>query len=297
ETAALGAVVERANRIRRQRTETHCRDVEHAGRIRLLAFGPADADAKIVAVDFGRRQRVVDPFVLRGIQIEFAAERALVLDVFRTLVHERAFGMRKRHMVGVGLNHVLAQHRAEEFEKRADVRGDRKIAPQRALALEHVGDANQTERTADAGEPLPGKAVAPQCQRQCTHHKTQDKSEIALRQHAGSPVPKRTRIARGVYTYTHAQAAASESPSSRATAQTTAATHRTGACTRHAPTRAWARGLAAGARAPHRIRQARAHASPGRRAAVVVANVVGAVAGIRRFSTARRARHFYARGV
>jgi hypothetical protein len=55
EPAELRPLVERADRVSAQRPEAHRRDVEERERVRLLAVGPADDDAKIVTFRRARR--------------------------------------------------------------------------------------------------------------------------------------------------------------------------------------------------------------------------------------------------
>jgi len=90
EAAAARAFVERTDRIRRNRAKAHRRNIEHAGRIRLRALRPADRDAEVMTVDLRRRQRVIDPLVMVGVEIQFRAERTLVEHILRTLIHDRA---------------------------------------------------------------------------------------------------------------------------------------------------------------------------------------------------------------
>lgn len=56
EIAELGAFIERANGVGRERTEAHCRNVEHGAGVRLFAVPAADFDAKIKIIDLHRTQ-------------------------------------------------------------------------------------------------------------------------------------------------------------------------------------------------------------------------------------------------
>ncbi len=78
EPAALSAVVQRANRVRRQRAEAHRRDIEHAGIVRLRRLR-ADANAKIGRWNFARHHRMVDPFVFVAVDIDLRTERPRVV--------------------------------------------------------------------------------------------------------------------------------------------------------------------------------------------------------------------------
>ncbi len=95
EVAASRSFVQCPDRRRRERAETHGRDVEHAGRIGLrpaLAHGQPE----VAGFDVGRRQRMVDPFVVDAVDIVQRAERAGVVDRLRPLVDERALLPRER---------------------------------------------------------------------------------------------------------------------------------------------------------------------------------------------------------
>src|SRR3546814_12924246 len=71
------ASVECADGIRGQCAEAHRRNVEHAGRIRLLAL-VADQHPDIVRIDMYRRHRMVDPPLTLALHTEQGTQRALV---------------------------------------------------------------------------------------------------------------------------------------------------------------------------------------------------------------------------
>jgi hypothetical protein len=56
EIAELGALIERAHRVGRERAEAHCRNVEYRTGVRLLAGAAADLHAEIEIIDLGRTQ-------------------------------------------------------------------------------------------------------------------------------------------------------------------------------------------------------------------------------------------------
>jgi hypothetical protein len=182
EAAAARAFVQRADRVRRERAEAHRRDVEHAGRIRLRALRPADVDAEVVAVDLGWCHRMVDPLVLRGVDIELGAERALVEHVLRALIGNRTLHVRERHLFVVGFDDILAQHRPKVFEERPQMRRYRKVTAQRVPRRGDVDDAEDAEHAADCRNPAPEHAVPRQRRGNDECEQAQGERQEALRQ-------------------------------------------------------------------------------------------------------------------
>jgi len=80
--------------------------------------------------------------------------------------------VRERHFFGIRLDHVLAQHRPEEFEKRADVARDRKIAPQRRMRLHQIDQTQDAEHAADTRKPAPDHPIPEHRERQRAQDKT-----------------------------------------------------------------------------------------------------------------------------
>ena len=190
EVAHLRAGIERADRIARQRSETHRRDVEHARRIRLRAVGP-DHDAEVVRVDLGRTHRVVDPFVIGRIDVDLGAERTRVAGSLRTLVDDRTLQARERVFLGIALDEVLADFRPDRLEKITDVRKHWIVAAHRALALDDVVYADHDQRT--------WKPSTPQVQVLLSHHKpTHEITNIAGCMRRVLHQPRRQEIAHRV---------------------------------------------------------------------------------------------------
>ncbi len=181
ETAATGALVEGADRIGRQRAETHRRDVEHAGRIRLRAVR-ADDDAEVVAVDPGRRQRMVDPLVVHRIDVLQRAERDHVHRVLGATVDQRALLARERRLDGVAFDEVLAHLRADRLQPVAEVGQGRVVATQRGAGLQQVPRAQRHQQRAARHAPPPSLASAwragstPAAAPSCPHTPSSDSS-------------------------------------------------------------------------------------------------------------------------
>ena len=165
EIPALGARVERADGIGRQRAEAHRRDVEHAGRVWLRGFA-ADDDAEIVGFDFDRRQRMVQPFVIDAVHALLAAERDHVVDALRTLVDQSTLLARERDLGGVAFDEVLAHLRADRFQPVAEVGEDRIVAAEGAALLHDVPAAQQRQRAETGDAPPPCGRMQRQQQRQ-----------------------------------------------------------------------------------------------------------------------------------
>ena len=137
EPAALGAEVQRPHGIRRERSETHRRNVEHARRIRLGAL-LAHRDTEVVRLGMRRHQRVVDPFVVRAVHRQLAAEGHHVADVLRALVDERALLARERHLVLIVLDEVLTDLGPERLQAVAEMRGQGIEPAQGRLGLQNI---------------------------------------------------------------------------------------------------------------------------------------------------------------
>ena len=105
---APGAFVERQDGVGGKRAEAHCRDVEDAGGVGLRAAGTADIDAEIMILDVDRRDRMVDPLVVRFVEVELGAEGTLVQRLLRTLVDDRTLRAREGQFLRIGLDEILA---------------------------------------------------------------------------------------------------------------------------------------------------------------------------------------------
>src|SRR6202162_5965546 len=155
EAAELGALVERAHRVRRERAEAHRRNVEHGAGIRLLALVAADHHSGVGVCDVHRAQRMIDPFVAGEIHVLAGAERLAVLDALGALVDQRALRARERHRLVVALQEILADLRPDRLEEEADVRHDRVVAQDRTARLQEIADADRADEPGGAGEQEP----------------------------------------------------------------------------------------------------------------------------------------------
>src|SRR5581483_1523224 len=98
-----------------------------------LLPGAADSDAEAVIGQRRRRDRVVDPFVARRIDVELGAERTRLQRAFRTLINDRALRTRVRQGVGVALDEVLASFGADLCEEKTQM-GEHRIVSANRLA-------------------------------------------------------------------------------------------------------------------------------------------------------------------
>ncbi len=165
EAAAPRPLVERTDRVGRQRAETHRRDVEHTGRIRLCRVG-ADGDAEVVRIHLGGRQRMIDPFVVHAVHVLLAAERHHVHHALGPLVHQRALLARERHLGGVAFDEVLPDLRPHRFQPVAEMRQHRIVAAQGAAGLQQIPGAQQRQCAEQRRRPAPGMPLESQRQRQ-----------------------------------------------------------------------------------------------------------------------------------
>jgi hypothetical protein len=149
EAAELRPLVERADRVGAQRPEAHRRDVEERVRIGLLAVGPADDHAIVMAFRRTRCDRMIDPLVIAGVDVLLGSKRALVELTLGALIGDRAFGTVERRAVGLALEKILADLRADLLEKETDVGEDRIVALEAVIGLNHVPRANGGERDAE----------------------------------------------------------------------------------------------------------------------------------------------------
>src|SRR5690606_9393428 len=95
-------------RVRRQRAETHRRNIEQTGVVWLFAGRPSDADAKVRIGDAHRRCRMGKPGVTGAIDVLDGAKRALVLHAFGALVDKAAILTAERNLIIVALDQILA---------------------------------------------------------------------------------------------------------------------------------------------------------------------------------------------
>src|SRR4029453_11436399 len=97
--------------------EAHRRDVEHGGRIRLLAVRTADGDAELLLGMSLRRDRVMHPLIALAIDVLLGAEWTLVELHLGALIDHRADVARERHAVLLALEEILPHLRADFFEQ------------------------------------------------------------------------------------------------------------------------------------------------------------------------------------
>ena len=153
EAAHLRPTVQCAYRVRRQRPETHCRDVEDRGLIRLLAVRPADGDPEALRVDVLRRRRVAYPFAVAAIDGLDRAEAALVVLALGARIDHRTLVARERQFVFIALEEVLADLGTNVLEHEAQVARDRVIAQDRMMFLTVVAPTENEQSKADQRQP------------------------------------------------------------------------------------------------------------------------------------------------
>src|SRR5579872_80811 len=144
EAALGGAFVECAHGVGAERAETHRGNIEDRDRIRLGAIGTADGNPKMLRIVHRlRRHRMTQPFVTLSVDVELRAERPLVELQLGALIDDRAFVAAERQSVLFAFEEILAQLRADIFEKKTDMGGDRIIAQHRMAGLDEVTKAEE----------------------------------------------------------------------------------------------------------------------------------------------------------
>lgn len=153
EVAELGALVQCANGVGAQRTETHGRDVEHRRRVRLGALRAADNGSKTARVAQGSRaHRMADELETRLIHIDQRAEGFVGALVLGARIDQRTLGPGEGQGVAVGFEQVLADLRANALHQVADVAEDRVIAAHRVGALQQIEQAYEAKDAGDGGD-------------------------------------------------------------------------------------------------------------------------------------------------
>ena len=159
EAAERRALVERADRVGAERAEAHRRNIEDRGRIGLPARRAADRDAELLGLDRPGRDRMAQPFIALGVDVELGAERALVQRHLGALIDDRALRARERQAVGLALEEILPHLRPEFLEQEPQMRRDRIVAQHRMALLDEIVNAErgQPAEKSNAGElePLP----------------------------------------------------------------------------------------------------------------------------------------------
>ena len=125
--------------------------------------------SKVVTVDPGWCDRVIDPLVLRLVNIQLRAERPLVGDTLGALIRKRALCTGEWNRITVRLHEILADFRPDIFEEIPYVTDDRIVAANCTLGLHEVPQPDQRQATEhrSAHKPpqrKPGELKADQCQ-------------------------------------------------------------------------------------------------------------------------------------
>src|SRR6185295_9398793 len=145
EVAHLGAPVQGADGIGRERAEAHGRDVEDRGRIGLAAVDAADRNPKGFACRGFGRDRMVHPFVATGINVVLRTKGAFVEHAFGALIDDGALVAGKWQAFLVVFKEILPQFGSDFFQQEAQVGGDRVVAQDGVLALKEIAEAHQRQ--------------------------------------------------------------------------------------------------------------------------------------------------------
>ena len=88
ETSACGAAAERLDRIARQRTEAHRRNIQQRNVIRLRAIRTAEPHPRIQVVGEARPEGMPQKLVADGADVALGAERLVTLGGLGPFVHQ-----------------------------------------------------------------------------------------------------------------------------------------------------------------------------------------------------------------
>ena len=143
------AIVQRQDRIGRQRAKAHGRDVVDREVIGLRAIGAADGHAEILILDFDRTDRVGEPLIAALIDALFRAKGAFILNVFGALVDDGASIAGKRHLFVVSLKKVLTNFRADHFKEIPHPTEQREVPQNRVFRLDRIQEAQQRQNAQD----------------------------------------------------------------------------------------------------------------------------------------------------
>ena len=112
-TAAGRPRVQRLDRVGRQRPEAHRRNVQQRDLIRLAALGPAQPYTGVQVVGESCPQRVTQELIADRIQVALGSERLIALGAFGPFVDHVAGLTVERRRLGVGLDEILPDLRAD----------------------------------------------------------------------------------------------------------------------------------------------------------------------------------------
>ena len=131
--------------------------------------------AKIVTFRRARRDRVIDPLEITGVDVLLGSERALVELTFRALIGDRTLGAIERRAVGLALQEILADFRADFLQEETDIGEDWIVALETMDRLDHVPHADGGERDAEQRQNRKDDAEIferNERRRQAEHHRT-----------------------------------------------------------------------------------------------------------------------------
>ena len=139
----LGATIQGADGIGRERTETHGRDVEHRGRIRHTTLRAADADAKTLGTGMAWCHGLAQPLAVLVVDRLDGAEATLVVLPLGTRIHQGTLIARERQLGFIVFQKILAYLRPDVFQQKTAMTDQRVVAQDGVMGLHHIGAAHQ----------------------------------------------------------------------------------------------------------------------------------------------------------
>ena len=157
EVAEVGAGVECADGLGRQRAEGHGGDVEHAGAVGVGAVGAADHHPGLRLLRRAGGDGMLQPLEAGLIDLVLGAEGALVQHHLGALVDQAALVAAEGRAVLLILEEVLAHLRADFLQQEAEVGDDGVVAQNRVAGVEQVLQPQQGQQAGQQqqrGQPM-----------------------------------------------------------------------------------------------------------------------------------------------
>ena len=157
ETTLCGPAVERFDRVARQRPEAHRRDVEQCDVVGLGAIWSAQSHRRRQVGGHPGPQRMPQELIADGVEIVLGSERFVAFNPFSPPVHGVAALPVKRCAVGVGLDKILIDLRADQLRDEPGVAQDRVGAQNRVALLQQVPGAQAGQGRQHRGQDPPAR--------------------------------------------------------------------------------------------------------------------------------------------
>ena len=137
--AELRALVERADRVRTERAETHRRNIEDRCRIGLAAGFAADRDPKTGRIgDWNGARRMRDELIAIFVNVDEGTKGAVAYLILGPRIDKRALAPRKGRFLMIVLEKILPEARANVLEEPSQSADNRIVAAYRMQRLPQI---------------------------------------------------------------------------------------------------------------------------------------------------------------